>query len=39
VISGTAVIDAMGRVPTTASGGLTDVPVQDVVIRSAVRLP
>jgi cyclophilin family peptidyl-prolyl cis-trans isomerase len=46
VISGTAVVDIIGSVATrttTASGGpvttLADVPVQDVVIRSIVRLP
>jgi cyclophilin family peptidyl-prolyl cis-trans isomerase len=39
VISGTAVIDAIGGSPTTAAGGLSDVPVQEVSIRSMVRLP
>jgi len=39
VISGTAVVDAIGTVATAAAGGLTDVPVQDVVIRSMVRMP
>ena len=39
VISGTAVVDAIGSVATTTVGGLSDVPVQDVVIRSIVRLP
>lgn len=39
VISGTAVVDAIGTVATASAGGLTDVPVQDVVIRSMVRMP
>ena len=39
VISGTAVVDAIASVATTTAGGLTDVPVQDVLIRSIVRLP
>lgn len=39
VISGTAVMDAIGTVATASAGGLTDVPVQDVVIRSMVRMP
>ena len=38
VISGTAVVDAIGTVATTTSGGLADVPVQDVLIRSVVRM-
>lgn len=39
VISGTSVVDAIGMVATENAGGLADVPVQDVVIRSVVRLP
>ena len=39
VIAGTAVVDGIGTVATAAAGGLTDVPVQDVVIRSMVRMP
>ncbi len=39
VISGTSVVDAIGTVATGAAGGLTDVPVQEVLIRSVVRMP
>ncbi len=39
VISGTAVVDAMGRVPTGSVSGFDNVPLTDVVIRSVVRLP
>ncbi len=39
VISGTAVVDAIGGVATATAGGLADVPVQDVLIRSIVRMP
>jgi cyclophilin family peptidyl-prolyl cis-trans isomerase len=39
VISGTTVIDGMGAVATGSVGAFTDVPVQDIVIRSVVRLP
>ena len=39
VVSGTALVDALGLVATTTAGGLTDVPVQDILIRSIVRLP
>ena len=41
VISGTSVMDAIGNVATTsvAAAGLTDVPVQDVLIQSVVRMP
>ena len=39
VISGTTVVDAIASVATTSAGGLTGVPVQDVLIRSIVRLP
>ena len=38
VISGTSVVDAIGAVATTTSSGLADVPVQDVLIRSVVRM-
>ena len=39
VISGTSVVDAIASVATTSAGGLTGVPVQNVLIRSIVRLP
>jgi cyclophilin family peptidyl-prolyl cis-trans isomerase len=39
VIAGMAVVEAIGAVATTTTAGFTDVPVQDVVIRSIVRLP
>lgn len=39
VISGTAVVDAIGVVATTTAAGLSNVPVQDVLIRSIVRMP
>lgn len=39
VISGTAVVDAIGTVATATAGGLANVPVQDVLIRSIVRMP
>jgi cyclophilin family peptidyl-prolyl cis-trans isomerase len=39
LFSGTAVVNAIGVVATTAVGGMADVPVQDVVIRSMVHLP
>lgn len=39
VISGTAVVDAIGLVATSTQSGFDNVPVQDVVIRSAVRMP
>ena len=41
VISGTALIDALGTVPTgtVASAGLSDVPVTDILIQGVVRLP
>ena len=39
VISGTAVVDAIGVVATTTAAGLSNVPVQDLVIRSIVRMP
>lgn len=39
VISGTAVVDAIGALSTGAVGGLADVPLQDVLVRSIVRLP
>ena len=39
VISGKSVVDAIAGVATTAAGGLTGVPVQDVLIRSIVRMP
>jgi peptidyl-prolyl cis-trans isomerase A (cyclophilin A) len=38
LISGTSVAETIGAVPTAAKNGLADVPVTDVVIRSAVRL-
>ena len=38
VISGTAVVDAIGAVATATTGGFADVPVQDVLIRSVVRM-
>ena len=39
VIGGTAVVDALGSVATGTAAGMTDVPVQDITIRSMVRLP
>jgi hypothetical protein len=33
------VVDSIGNVATGPAGGLTDVPSQDIVIRSIVRLP
>ena len=39
VISGTAVVDTIGAVATTTTAGLSDVPVQDLVIRGMVSLP
>ena len=39
VISGTALVDALGTVATGTAAGMTDVPVQDITIRSMVRLP
>lgn len=39
VISGTTVVDAIGVVSTTTTAGLSNVPVQDVLIRSLVRMP
>lgn len=39
VISGTAVVDAIGAVATATTGGLQNVPVQDLVISSVVRMP
>ena len=39
VIAGTAVVDTIGAVATTTTAGLSDVPVQDLVIRGMVSLP
>lgn len=40
VISGREVVDAIGTVATaTSTSGLPNVPVQDIVINSAVRMP
>ncbi|MGS0755696.1 hypothetical protein ACVBEH_14075 [Roseateles sp. GG27B] len=39
VISGTAVVDAIGSVATATTAGMSDVPVQDVLIQSIVRMP
>jgi cyclophilin family peptidyl-prolyl cis-trans isomerase len=39
VISGTAVIDAIGGVATGNQNGSADVPVEEVSIKSVVRLP
>jgi peptidyl-prolyl cis-trans isomerase A (cyclophilin A) len=39
VIAGTAVVDALNNVATTTSGGLQNVPVNEVVIRGMIRLP
>lgn len=39
VISGTAVVDAIGLAATSTQSGFADVPVQNVVIRSTVRMP
>ena len=39
VISGTAVVDAIGAVANGTFAGFSNVPTTDVVIRSAVRLP
>ncbi|CAN5847038.1 hypothetical protein BH11PSE8_BH11PSE8_37850 [soil metagenome] len=37
--SGLSTVDSIAAVATGASGGATDVPVQEVVIRSMVRMP
>ncbi len=37
--SGLSTVDSIAAVATGASGGMTDVPVQEVVIRSMVRMP
>jgi cyclophilin family peptidyl-prolyl cis-trans isomerase len=39
LFSGYAAVDAIGAVATTTVGSMANVPVQDVVIRSMVRLP
>ena len=39
VISGTATVDAIGRVATGTRSGVADVPTQDVVVRGLLRLP
>lgn len=39
VISGRTVVDRMSVVTTSTASGFTDVPVQDLVIRSTIRLP
>lgn len=39
VISGTAVVDTIGAVATATTAGLANVPVQDVLIQSIVRMP
>ena len=39
VISGTSVVDAIAGVATATTAGMSDVPVQDVVIQSIVRMP
>lgn len=39
VIAGTAVVDAIGVVSTGTVSGLADVPLQEVVVRSIVRMP
>ncbi len=39
VISGTAVIDQIATAPTATVGGFADVPVTDIIIRGAVRMP
>jgi peptidyl-prolyl cis-trans isomerase A (cyclophilin A) len=39
VISGTAVVDAIGAVATGTTNGFADVPRQDIVVTSAVRMP
>ena len=38
-ISGTATVDAIGRVATGVKAGFSDVPTQDVVIRGMLKLP
>jgi len=38
VVLGTDVMDAIGATPTAAVGGVTDVPVTDVAIRTALRI-
>lgn len=39
VISGVPVVSAIGAVATGSTGGLANVPLQDVLIRSVVRMP
>jgi cyclophilin family peptidyl-prolyl cis-trans isomerase len=39
LVPGTAVVDAISTAPTTTVGGLANVPVQDILIRSIVRMP
>jgi cyclophilin family peptidyl-prolyl cis-trans isomerase len=39
VISGTSVVDAIGNVATASVNGMSDVPAQEVVIRSILRMP
>lgn len=39
VVEGLDIIDQIATVPTTSKGGLTDVPVTDVIIQKAERLP
>jgi len=38
IVQGLDVMDAIGAVPTSAQGGLTDVPVTDVVVKGALRI-
>ena len=37
--SGTALIDALGSVATTNAGSLANVPVNEILILGAVRVP
>ena len=39
VIHGTAAVEGIGTVATTTRAGMPDVPVDDVLIRSVVRMP
>jgi cyclophilin family peptidyl-prolyl cis-trans isomerase len=39
VISGTAIVDQIANLATGSVAGFTDVPSQDVVVRSTLRLP
>ena len=38
IVQGTAVMDAIGTAPTNTVGGFPDVPVTDVLVKSALRI-